>query len=139
MPDAHARAKERFDQAAAVENLQHRRLERGPASLAMRREPALDDARLDAMAKKFAGREQSGRTGPHDQDGRCGCGLTILTGMQQPDISSLDGSFVRFEGSVVAAAGTLQWCGPQSACPDRNRPSLSSNRCLRLSMSSRVM
>ena len=72
VPDAHARAKERFDQAAPVKNLQHRRLERGPARLAMRREPALHDARLDAMAKKFAGREQSGRTSPDDQDGRAG-------------------------------------------------------------------
>src|ERR1700737_563612 len=83
----------------------------------MRREPALHDARLDAMAKKFAGREQSGRTGPHDQDGRCGCGRAILTGMQQPDISSADGSFVRFEGRVVAAAGVLQWGGPPVSVP----------------------
>jgi len=65
---------------------QHRRLEGGPASLVMRREPALHDARLDAMAKKFAGREQSGRTAPHDQDGRCGCGQTILTGIHQSKI-----------------------------------------------------
>jgi hypothetical protein len=48
--DAHARAKERLDQAAAVKNLQHRRLESGPARLAMRREPALHDARLDVAA-----------------------------------------------------------------------------------------
>ena len=73
--DAHARAKKRFDQAGPVNNFQRRRLESGPASLAMRRKPAFHDARLDAMAKKFAGREQSRRTGPHDQDGRRGCGL----------------------------------------------------------------
>jgi hypothetical protein len=30
--------------------------------------------------------------------------------MQQPDISPVEGSFVFFEGSVVAAAGILQWC-----------------------------
>ena len=64
VPDTHARAKERLDQAAPVNNLQHRRLQSGPASLAMRREPALHDARLDAMAKKFGGREQAGRTAP---------------------------------------------------------------------------
>ena len=69
-PDAHARAKERLDQAGPVENLQHRRLKSGPASLVMRREPALDDARPDAMAKKLAGREQSGRPGP-DHEGLC--------------------------------------------------------------------
>jgi hypothetical protein len=108
VPDVHAHAKKRFDQAAAVENLQHRRLERGPASLAMRREPALHDARLDAMAQKLAGREQSGRTAPHDQNGRFGCGHAILMGIQQPDISPVDGSFVRCQGTVVAAAGILQ-------------------------------
>ena len=66
----------------------------GPASLAMRRKPAFDDARLDAMAKKLGGREQASRTGPRNQDGRCG--RTILTGMQQPEIFSVDGSFIGF-------------------------------------------
>ena len=92
-PDAHARAKKRFDQAAPVKNFQHRRLESGPASLAMRREPALYDARLDTMAKKFAGREQSARPSPHDQDDRCGCGRVALRGMQQPEISSVDAGY----------------------------------------------
>ena len=56
-PDAHARAKERLDQAAPVNNLQHCGLQRGPASLAVRRQSALDDARLDPMPQEFAGRE----------------------------------------------------------------------------------
>jgi hypothetical protein len=68
---------------------------------------ALDDARLDTVAKKLAGREQSGWAAPHDQDGRCEC--TILTGNRQLDISSVDGSFVHCEGNVVAASGTVQW------------------------------
>jgi hypothetical protein len=34
----------------------------------MRREPSLDDARLDAMAEKFARREQSARSGTDDQN-----------------------------------------------------------------------
>ena len=45
----------------------------------------------------------------------------MLTGIQQPHISPVDGSFVRCEGSVVAAAGILQRCrfpvslpGPQA-------------------------
>ena len=38
--------------------------------------------------------------------------------MQQPDISPVDGSFVRFDGSVVAA-GILQWCGPPVSLPGR--------------------
>jgi len=106
--DAHTRAKERFDQAAPVDNLQHRRLQSGPPGLAMRCEPALHDSRSDAVAKKFAGGEQSGWTAPHDQDGRRRYGRTILTGMRQPDISSVDGSFVSFKGSLVAAASTLR-------------------------------
>ena len=108
LPDAHARAEERLDQAGAVDNLEHGRLQRGPARLVMRREPALDDARLDAMANKLAGREQSGRAAPHDQDSRCGC--TILTRIRQPD-TSVDASFVHCERSVVAAAGHLQSWG----------------------------
>ena len=62
--------KERFDQAGPLENRQHGRLERGPARFVMRRGPALDDARPDAMAQQLAGREQSGRSGADDQDGR---------------------------------------------------------------------
>ena len=69
-PDAHADAKERFDQAGPLELRQHGRLESGPARFVMRREPALDDARPDAMAQQLAGREQSGRPGADDQDGR---------------------------------------------------------------------
>jgi hypothetical protein len=46
-----------------------------------------------------------------------GADSPILTRMQQHGISSLDGSFVRSEGSVVTAAGILQCFGPQSACP----------------------
>jgi hypothetical protein len=45
----------------------------------MRREPALHDTRPDAIPKKFAGGEQSARSGPHDQDGRCVCAFTNLT------------------------------------------------------------
>jgi hypothetical protein len=108
VPDAHACAKERFDQPASSKNLQYCWLERGPARLAMRCEPALHDARLDAMAQKLAGREQSGRPGPDDQDGRGGCGRTMLTGIEQPHSSPVDGSFVRCECSVFAAAGILQ-------------------------------
>jgi hypothetical protein len=55
-----------------------------------------------------------------------------LTGMQQPDISSVDGSFVRFEGRVVAAAGILQWCGPPVSLPvamQPSRPSSTHARC----------
>jgi hypothetical protein len=70
VPDTNTCAKERFDQAASFKNLQHGRLKSGPASLVMRRQPAFHNARLDAMAKKLAGCEQSGRSGPHDQDGR---------------------------------------------------------------------
>jgi hypothetical protein len=44
VPDAHASAKERLDQAAPVKHLQYRRLENGTTSLAMWREPALHDA-----------------------------------------------------------------------------------------------
>jgi hypothetical protein len=92
LPDAHARAKKRLDQAAAVKNLQHRRLDRGPASLAMRGQPALHDARLDAMAKQLGRREQSGRTAPHDQDGRGGYGRTVLVVHWQKLLSVLTGA-----------------------------------------------
>src|SRR5215831_10371472 len=60
-------------------SLHYRRLENGAAGLAMRREPALNDARLDAMAKKFTRREQSARPGTDDQNSRCRCGLNALT------------------------------------------------------------
>jgi hypothetical protein len=68
----HTRAKKWLDQASPLDDLQRCRLQCGPASFVMRPEPALDDARLDAMTNEFAGREQSGRTCPHDQDGRSG-------------------------------------------------------------------
>jgi hypothetical protein len=67
VPDVHPRAKERFDQAGPFKHFQHRRLENGPASLIMWREPPLNDARPDTMTKKFAGREQSGWPGPYHQ------------------------------------------------------------------------
>ena len=86
MPNAHARAKERFNQATPFKNLQHRRLKSGPASLAVRGEPALDDARLDAMAEEFTGCEQSSRAGPNNQDR---CRRIIYTGIQQPTLGSL--------------------------------------------------
>jgi hypothetical protein len=54
---AAVRAKKRLDQAAPVDDLQRCRLQCGPASLVVRRWSALHDARLDAMTKKFAGRE----------------------------------------------------------------------------------
>ena len=79
VPDAHASAKKWFDQPAPLKHFQHRWLEGGTASFSMRREPALHDTRPDAMPKKFAGGEQSARSGPHDQDGRCVCAFTNLT------------------------------------------------------------
>jgi len=79
VPDAHAGMKERVDQAGPLEHLQHRWLEGGTASLVMRRESALHNPRPDAVAEEFAGREQSSRTSPHDQDGRCACGPMIFT------------------------------------------------------------
>ena len=57
LPDARARAKKRLDQAAAIDDLQCRWLQCGPASLMVRREFALHDARPNAMTKKFTGRE----------------------------------------------------------------------------------
>ena len=57
LPDAYARAKERLDQASPVDDVQRRRLQRGPARLVMRRKSPLDDARLNAMSNKFARRE----------------------------------------------------------------------------------
>jgi hypothetical protein len=70
LPDAHARVQEWLDHAGPVEDLEHRGLQGGAARFVMRREPALHDARLDAMAKKLAGREQAGRAASDDQDGR---------------------------------------------------------------------
>jgi hypothetical protein len=49
-PDVHAGAKKRLSQAGSIEHLHHRWLEKGATRLAMRRQPSLDDARLDAMA-----------------------------------------------------------------------------------------
>ena len=80
MPDAHAGAQKRFAQATSLKHLQYRRLENGAASLAMRREPALHNTWLDAMAKKFARREQSARPGTDDQNGWCMCGLRWFVG-----------------------------------------------------------
>jgi hypothetical protein len=74
VPDAHASTKERFDYTTPLKHLQNRRLESGPASLAMRRKPALHDARRDAMAKKFAGGKQPSRTRTHNEDGGGGGG-----------------------------------------------------------------
>ena len=67
MLDMDAGGQERLHQTGAVENLEHRRLERGPAGLVMGREPLLDDARLDAMAHEFAGREEAGGAAANDQ------------------------------------------------------------------------
>jgi hypothetical protein len=49
-PDMHAGAKKRLGQAASIEHLHYRRLEKGATRLVMRLGPSLDDARLDAMA-----------------------------------------------------------------------------------------
>jgi hypothetical protein len=57
VPDVHAGAQKRLSQVGSVEHLHYRWLEKGATRLAMRREPALDNARLDAMAKKLARRE----------------------------------------------------------------------------------
>src|SRR5690349_4950411 len=57
VPDAHARTKERFDQAGALEHLQCRRLQGGPARLVMRPRPAFHNAWPDSVAKQFASRE----------------------------------------------------------------------------------
>jgi hypothetical protein len=68
--DVDSGAEERLDQAGSVDNVEHRRLERGPASLMMRREPLFHDARLDAVARQFAGRKESGGSASDDQDRR---------------------------------------------------------------------
>ena len=57
LPDAHARVKKWLDQASPLNDVQRRRLQRGPARLVMRRQSALDDTRLDAMPNQFARRE----------------------------------------------------------------------------------
>src|SRR5215469_2119839 len=67
-PDVYAGAKKRLSQAGSIEHLHYRWLEKGATRLAMRREPSLDDARLDAMPEKFARREQSARSGTDDQN-----------------------------------------------------------------------
>ena len=89
LPDVHAGAKKRLDQASPLNDFQRCRLYCGPASLVMRAEPALHDARLNAVTNKFAGCEQSSWTSPHDQDGRNGCGLTNLAERQRHDCSSI--------------------------------------------------
>ena len=76
VPDVHAGADERLNQAGPVEDVEHARLERGPARLVMRLKSLLDDAGLDAMAHQFAGREQSRRTASDNQDRRLVDGLT---------------------------------------------------------------
>jgi hypothetical protein len=53
----HTRAKKRLNQASSVDNLQRCGLQCASASLVMRPEPPLYDARLDAMTNKFARRE----------------------------------------------------------------------------------
>ena len=75
-----ARLQKSVDDAAAVENLQDRRLDGGPARLMVRRRPALDDSRPHAVAEKLAGGEQARRAGPHDQDFRRGFGLIDAPG-----------------------------------------------------------
>jgi len=46
-----------LDQAGPLDDVQRRRLQRGPARLVMRRQSALDDTRLDAMPNQLARRE----------------------------------------------------------------------------------
>src|SRR5262249_46008986 len=70
LPYVHTGAQKRLGEAAALQHLQYRRLENGTAGLAMRLELAIDDARRDAMAKKFAGGEQSARPRTDDQHAR---------------------------------------------------------------------
>jgi hypothetical protein len=66
LPDVHSGVKKRLDQASPVDDLEHCRLQCGPAGLVMRLESALYHARPDAMTKKFTGREQSGWAASHD-------------------------------------------------------------------------
>ena len=68
--DVHAGVEERLDQARSLDDVEHRRLERGAARLMMRREPLFDDARHDAVALELAGGKESGRSASDDQDGR---------------------------------------------------------------------
>jgi hypothetical protein len=76
----HAVAKERLDQACSLDAFENSRLQRGPTRLVMRCLSAFDDSRHDAMTHELASREQPGRAGPHDQDGRDG--FTCFTGIQ---------------------------------------------------------
>ena len=76
--DVHAGAEERLDQPGPVDDVEHRRLERGASGLVMRRKSALDNARLDAMARQFAGGEKSGRASADYQNGLRGGGLQPL-------------------------------------------------------------
>jgi len=57
VPDMHAGADERLNQAGPVEDVEDARLERGPARLVMPLKSLLNDAGLDAMAHQFVGRE----------------------------------------------------------------------------------
>src|SRR5438270_641003 len=56
------------EDARASEDLQCRRLQRCGPCLMMGLGRALEDARLDAMAGKFMGREQAGRPRAYDHD-----------------------------------------------------------------------
>ena len=78
--DVHAAANERLDQVGPVDDVEHRRLERGSARLVVRRKPSLNDARFDAVTHQFAGREQSGRTASDDQEGRLSEGFSHFEG-----------------------------------------------------------
>src|SRR5271156_2680373 len=91
LPDVHAGAKKRLDQSTPLDNLQYRRLQSGAASLVMRRESALHDARFDAVPEKFASRQQSGWAAPHEQDARSRGDLNVLVGSQRHDLSFVKG------------------------------------------------
>ena len=73
--DVHAGAEERLDHARPIDDVEHRRLERRPARLVMRREPLFDDARLDAVARQFAGGETV-RPDRFPRSGRRACRAT---------------------------------------------------------------
>src|SRR5262249_16106309 len=103
LPDAHAGAKKWLDQASPVDDVERRRLQCGPASLVMRRQSALDDARLDTVPREFGRREQSGRTSPHDENGS-GLGVTNSTARK------------RHEGSLCFKTRSLQFYGRKRTC-----------------------
>lgn len=98
----------------------------------IRRESALHNPRPDAMAEEFAGREQSSRTGPHDQDGRCGCGPMIFTK-----------SFVERDASVANARIDVGRClcipvGPTEHMPSGSGRLRSSPAIARIAKSSPI-